>query len=148
MRTETLDSCCRRPQAIIGILLANLHNLDATLTQTSFIKSLVYEPTGIQPSESCSISRAFASTCFFVLEKLSNAKILAYSGGKDSCQNIILANIMAQRQKFQKWFNLQRQEHTLGSHVEVLKDLTPLYLANRFRAGTSIGVSTSSGYSG
>lgn len=42
----------------------------------------------------------------------------------------------------------QRQEHTLGSHVEVLNDLTPLYLANRFRAATSIGVSTSSGNSG
>lgn len=38
--------------------------------------------------------------------------------------------------------------HTLGSHEEVLKDLSPLYFANRFRAGTSNGVSTSSGNSG
>lgn len=36
---------------------------------------------------------------------------------------------------------------TFGSHEEVLKDFRPLYLANRFRAGTSNGVSTSSGYS-
>ena len=38
-------------------------------------------------------------------------------------------------------------KHTLGSHEEVLKDLSPLYFANRFLAGTSNGVSTSSGYS-
>ena len=36
---------------------------------------------------------------------------------------------------------------TLGSHDDVLKDLSPLYLAKRFLAGTPIGVSTSSGNS-
>ena len=36
---------------------------------------------------------------------------------------------------------------TLGSHEEVRKDFRPLYLAKRFLAGTSNGVSTSSGYS-
>jgi hypothetical protein len=40
-----------------------------------------------------------------------------------------------------------KDKHTLGSHEEVLKDLSPLYFANRSLAGTSNGVSTSSGYS-
>jgi hypothetical protein len=40
-----------------------------------------------------------------------------------------------------------KDKHTLGSHEEVLKDLSPLYFANRTLARTSNGVSTSSGYS-
>jgi len=36
---------------------------------------------------------------------------------------------------------------TFGSHEEVLKDLRPLYFAKRLLAGTSMGVSTSSGNS-
>ena len=39
------------------------------------------------------------------------------------------------------------RERAFGSHEEVLKDFTPLYLAKRFRAGVSNGVSTSSGNS-
>ena len=38
-------------------------------------------------------------------------------------------------------------DSTFGSHDDVLKDLRPLYLANRFFAGISRGVSTSSGNS-
>jgi hypothetical protein len=36
---------------------------------------------------------------------------------------------------------------TLGSQDDVLNDFSPLYFANRFFAGTSNGVSTSSGNS-
>lgn len=84
-RTDILDSCCKRPLAMRGTVFAIKHTLQATPFDTSFICSLTYELTGIQSSLfSCSISKALARTSFCVLAKLSNAKILAYSGGRDS----------------------------------------------------------------
>lgn len=83
--TDILDSCCKRPHAVTGIVFAWLHNLEATLVGTSLIYSLAYELAVAQSSLfCCSISKALARTFFCVLLKLSNAKILAYSRGKDS----------------------------------------------------------------
>lgn len=77
-RTDILDSCCSRPHKITGIVFDRSCNLEATTTGTSLIWSLAYEPGSIQSSTfPWSISKAFARTCFWVLLKLSNAKILA-----------------------------------------------------------------------
>jgi len=84
-RTDILDSCWKRPDAIIGTVFASKHNLEATGVGTSLIWSLAYWPAGTQSYLfSCSISKNFAKTCFCVFANLSNAKILAYSGGRDS----------------------------------------------------------------
>lgn len=156
-RTEILDSCCKRPHATTGLFLAIELNFEATPNGTSLMWSLAYEPAGIHSSKlACSISLAFARTCFCVLVKLSNAKVLAYSGGRDSwIEDRILdvitsweyKNLIKSLKRKVKEKQCIKLELTLGSHDEVLKDLRPLYFANRFRAGTSIGVSTSSGNS-
>lgn len=81
--TDIFDSCCSRPHAIIGILLAFKQSLLARLIGTSLKWSLTYELTGATSSP-FSTSRAFASTCFRVRLKFAKENILAYSWGSDS----------------------------------------------------------------
>lgn len=73
-----MDSCCKRPHAMIGIVVARIHNLEATVAGTSLMYSLAYVLAVAQSSLfSSSIAKALARMLFCVLLKLSKAKILA-----------------------------------------------------------------------
>lgn len=162
-RTDIFDSCWRRPETTTGIL-DGWQSLEATSVGTFLTWSLTYDPTRAQSFVPSSISASFARTCFWVRVKLSNANILAYSGGNDSysqtgwgeknmsheinkfSNKIALAVISDSFFRF-KVIGNNKIIGTLGSQDDVLNDLSPLYLANRFFAGTSNGVSTSSGNS-